>query len=132
MTIIEAPQLKMNLCPHSSNVKIEYGGLPKLHHFELEPENIKSARKGSNRRIAEQFYKAVLCRPMNQNTKTLKCAERKYQICEKRVQSAHCRAFLRSSSLSPNESKREDAEGKSEKAMNQTKGRIAECIGDPD
>uniref|UniRef100_M1E0X3 Uncharacterized protein n=1 Tax=Solanum tuberosum TaxID=4113 RepID=M1E0X3_SOLTU len=39
--------------------------------------------------------------------------EGKDQVCEEREQSVHRRAVLRSSSLSPNESKCEDAEGKS-------------------
>ncbi|KAG5631677.1 hypothetical protein H5410_003394 [Solanum commersonii] len=50
--------------------------------------------------------------------------ERKDQIGDEREQLAHHRAVPRSSSLSPNELTREDAEGKSIKAMNKTKGQI--------
>uniref|UniRef100_M1DSN4 Isopentenyltransferase n=1 Tax=Solanum tuberosum TaxID=4113 RepID=M1DSN4_SOLTU len=53
----------------------------------------------------------------------------KDQVNDERESSARRRTVPRSSTISPNNSKCEDAEGKSRKAMNQTKGRIAECIG---
>ncbi|KAG5630811.1 hypothetical protein H5410_002528 [Solanum commersonii] len=54
------------------------------------------------------------------------------QVCNEKEQSVHRQAVPRSNTLSLNASKCENAEGKSRKAMNQTKGRIAECVGDPD
>ncbi|WMV41597.1 hypothetical protein MTR67_034982, partial [Solanum verrucosum] len=58
--------------------------------------------------------------------------KRKDQISSKKKQSTCRRAVPRSSTIPPNDLGREDAEGKSRKAMKQTKGRIAECSGDPD
>ncbi|KAG5630000.1 hypothetical protein H5410_001717 [Solanum commersonii] len=55
--------------------------------------------------------------------------EGKYQIGGKREQSVHRRDVLRSSTMSPNDLDHDDAEGWCNTAMNYTKGRIAELIG---
>uniref|UniRef100_M1DPA4 Uncharacterized protein n=1 Tax=Solanum tuberosum TaxID=4113 RepID=M1DPA4_SOLTU len=54
--------------------------------------------------------------------------EGKDQVGDEREQSAHHQKVPRSNTISPNDSKCEDADGKSRKAMNQTKRRITECI----
>uniref|UniRef100_M1DHC2 Uncharacterized protein n=1 Tax=Solanum tuberosum TaxID=4113 RepID=M1DHC2_SOLTU len=56
--------------------------------------------------------------------KTLR--ERKTQVGDEREQLALRRTIPRSSTISPNDSKRKDVEGKSRTAMNQTKGQITE------
>jgi len=54
------------------------------------------------------------------------------QFGNKKEQSACRRVVPRCSVGSPKVTELEDAEGQSRKAMNMTKGRIAELIGDPD
>uniref|UniRef100_M1DUB0 Uncharacterized protein n=1 Tax=Solanum tuberosum TaxID=4113 RepID=M1DUB0_SOLTU len=54
------------------------------------------------------------------------------QVCDEKEQSVRRRAVLRSSTISPNDSKGEEAEGESRKAMKSTKRRIFEHIGNPD
>uniref|UniRef100_M1DMI5 Gag-pol polyprotein n=1 Tax=Solanum tuberosum TaxID=4113 RepID=M1DMI5_SOLTU len=62
------------------------------------------------------------------------CAEpeEKDQVGKTREQSAHHRAVPRSSTISPNDPEHDDVEGWCKKAMNYTKGRITEFIGDSD
>jgi len=50
--------------------------------------------------------------------------EVKYQFGDEREMSERRRTVSRSSTISPNDSKHEDVEGKSRKEMNQTKGWI--------
>ncbi|KAG5586332.1 hypothetical protein H5410_046766 [Solanum commersonii] len=57
--------------------------------------------------------------------------EGKDQVSDEKEQLALHRIVSRNSTISPNDPEREDAKGKSEKAMKQTKGRITECIDDP-
>ncbi|KAG5591402.1 hypothetical protein H5410_041916, partial [Solanum commersonii] len=52
------------------------------------------------------------------------------QVCDEKEQLTHHRVVSRSNTLPPNASKRENDEGKSRKAMNQTKWWIAEVFGD--
>uniref|UniRef100_M1DS08 Uncharacterized protein n=1 Tax=Solanum tuberosum TaxID=4113 RepID=M1DS08_SOLTU len=54
------------------------------------------------------------------------------QVGERKEKSAIRRTVLRCSVGSPKVTELEDAEGQSKKAMNLTKGRIAELIGDLD
>ncbi|WMV07835.1 hypothetical protein MTR67_001220 [Solanum verrucosum] len=56
--------------------------------------------------------------------------EEKHQVGGKREQPTHCRAVPRSSTIPPNGLEHDDAEGWYETAMNYTKGRITELIGD--
>ncbi|WMV30642.1 hypothetical protein MTR67_024027 [Solanum verrucosum] len=58
--------------------------------------------------------------------------EGKDQVGGKREQSAHRREVSRSNTMSPNDPEHDDAEGWCKTAMNYTKGRIAELIGDSD
>ncbi|KAG5631213.1 hypothetical protein H5410_002930 [Solanum commersonii] len=57
-------------------------------------------------------------------TKSVLSPERKDQVGRKREQSAHRRKVSRSSTMSPNDPKHDDAEGWCKTAMNYTKGRI--------
>ncbi|KAG5591338.1 hypothetical protein H5410_041852 [Solanum commersonii] len=54
------------------------------------------------------------------------------QVGEEREKSVNSREAPRSSFMSPNDPKHEDAEGWCKTMMNYTKGRIAELIGDSD
>uniref|UniRef100_M1DA01 Uncharacterized protein n=1 Tax=Solanum tuberosum TaxID=4113 RepID=M1DA01_SOLTU len=56
----------------------------------------------------------------------------KDQVNGKREQSAHRREVPRSSTMSPNDLEHDDVEGWCKTAMNYTKGRITELIGDSD
>uniref|UniRef100_M1DCX1 Uncharacterized protein n=1 Tax=Solanum tuberosum TaxID=4113 RepID=M1DCX1_SOLTU len=58
--------------------------------------------------------------------------EGKGQVGDEMEQSVCCRAVLRSSTITSNDSKCEEAEGYNRKAMKLIKRRITECIGDPD
>uniref|UniRef100_M1DCS0 Uncharacterized protein n=1 Tax=Solanum tuberosum TaxID=4113 RepID=M1DCS0_SOLTU len=54
------------------------------------------------------------------------------QVGDRNEQSASRRTFPRCSAISPKVIELEFVESQCRKAMNQTKGRIAEWIGDPD
>uniref|UniRef100_M1D9X8 Uncharacterized protein n=1 Tax=Solanum tuberosum TaxID=4113 RepID=M1D9X8_SOLTU len=58
--------------------------------------------------------------------------EGKDQVGRKKEQSVHRQEVLRSSTMSLNDPEHDDAEGWCKTAMNYTKGRITELIGDSD
>uniref|UniRef100_M1DGR2 Uncharacterized protein n=1 Tax=Solanum tuberosum TaxID=4113 RepID=M1DGR2_SOLTU len=62
----------------------------------------------------------------NEENEGLRIAESTWE------QSAHCREVSRSSTITPNDPEHDDAEEWCKTAMNYTKGRIAELIGDSD
>uniref|UniRef100_M1DQ19 Uncharacterized protein n=1 Tax=Solanum tuberosum TaxID=4113 RepID=M1DQ19_SOLTU len=88
-------------------------------------------------RTSTEVWKTLVGYALRQNyakpmSNSVLISEGKDQVGDEREQSARRRTVLRSSTISPNDSKREYAEGKSRKTMNQTTWWIAECIGDPD